>query len=251
MLEPEIIYEAKDFIAVNKPYGLLVHDIANRKEQSDKLLAISDKPESTLVDWLLARYPEMKTVGDDPTIRPGIVHRLDCTTSGIMLVARTQNGFDYLKSEFQAHRVRKIYLAWVSGAPRQKSGRIEFPIGIGKTLKRSVHSPKMMKTAITEYTILKETEKEGNKISLLEVRPLTGRTHQVRVHLAAIGCPVAGDSLYGPKRQPHWAKRIMLHAYSLEFTSPQGANLRLEAEPPEDFGMPKSSNVQQPISNNQ
>ncbi len=223
-----------------KPAGLQVH--AAKK---------SGASEPTLVDWLTAHYPEVRTVGDNPALRPGIVHRLDRETSGVMLVARNQKSFEYLKSLFQEHEVLKTYLAVVAGVPHQKHGTIDAPIGIRNgTTKRSVSSAKMAKPAITEYRVimtftktsagargeLKRGQNESGgaeaKYSLLLVNPKTGRTHQIRVHLASVGLPVVGDRLYGPKAQPSWAKRLMLHALSIEFTSASGARMKFEAEPP-------------------
>jgi 23S rRNA pseudouridine1911/1915/1917 synthase len=235
MSEPEVIYEDKNLLALNKPSGLLVHEARGIKHEARK--------EPTLVGWLIEHYPEIKTVGDDPTLRPGIVHRLDKDASGIMLIARTGESFEYLKSLFGTRQIHKTYRALVFGAVKGKAGVIEKPIGIKNgTLKRSVRSEKMAKEAITEYRVIRHgawgMEYEGGKaseFSLLEVVPKTGRTHQIRVHLASIGHPIVGDKLYGPKRQPEWAKRLMLHALSLEFTTVDGRRTKLEAEMPEEF----------------
>ncbi len=229
MQEPKAIYEDKSFLAVDKPAGLIVHEARSVKR------GVSSK-ERTLVDWLLKRYPEIKTVGDEPETRPGIVHRLDRDTSGVLLVARNQRYFDYLKSLFQRREIQKTYLALVFGVPKEKSGRITSAIGIKSgTTKRSVHSEKDVKQAVTEYKVLKTFEREVGKYSLLEVRPKTGRTHQIRVHLASVGSPVVGDPLYGRKKQPAWAKRLMLHASSLEFNLADGKRIRLETETPSEF----------------
>jgi 23S rRNA pseudouridine1911/1915/1917 synthase len=230
-MEPTIIYEDKDFLAVNKPSGLMVHParVSDKKKMKEK--------EPTLTDWLLLRYPEIKNVGDDPEFRPGIVHRLDKETSGVMLIPRNQKYFEYLKSLFKNHAIKKIYLALVLGVPKEQKGIINAPIGIKNgTLKRSVRSQKMTKDAVTEYKVLKTMrfpDAVGNDapFSLLEVSPMTGRTHQIRVHLASIGHPVVGDFLYGPKKQPKWASRLMLHARSLEFVPRPGNFIKLEAEP--------------------
>jgi 23S rRNA pseudouridine1911/1915/1917 synthase len=240
----EVIFENGDIVAVNKPAGLMVHGVAGK---------ISAEP--ALTDMLLKRYPEMKKVGDDPGLRPGIVHRLDKDTSGVMVVARNQRSFEYLKSLFKGRDVKKTYLAVVSGIPKKKEGTIDEPIGIltGST-KRSVRSGKMLKPAVTEYKLLATRNwppEAGKNIpvkrdgahdasnpppySLLEIHPLTGRTHQIRVHLKSIGHPVVGDPLYGQKKQPSWATRLMLHAESIEFTDKEGNRLRFDAEPPAEF----------------
>ncbi|HUC31630.1 MAG TPA: pseudouridine synthase, partial [Candidatus Paceibacterota bacterium] len=112
MNEPEIIFENEDFLVINKPAGLTVHAArVSSKRRVDEARA----SEPTLVDWLRARYPEIKNVGDDPALRPGIVHRLDKATSGVMLVAKTQASFEHLKKLFQEHRMRKTYFALVWG----------------------------------------------------------------------------------------------------------------------------------------
>ena len=242
MNEPKIIFENDDFLVINKPAGLMVHGVRLRsKRRVDGERAI----EPTLVDWLLARYPEIKNVGDDPVLRPGIVHRLDKATSGVMVVAKTQASFEHLKKLFQEHRMKKTYYAFVSGVPKNKSGSIDAAIGIKSgSLKRSVHSDKMAKPAITEYSVVKTIEgKEGKdgevqQYALLKVNPKTGRTHQIRVHLASIGHPIVGDTLYGKKKENASAPRLMLHAAALEFLDDTGNRFDFEAPLPKDFIIP-------------
>ena len=256
MAEPKVIYEDKNFIAVNKPAGLLVHPARiNADVHADKRrynirenLRTNQRESATLVDWLLKRYPEIKNVGDDPANRPGIVHRLDKDTSGIMLIPRNQKYFEYLKSLFAERKIWKTYLAVVYGRFSEKRGLINKPIGIKNgTTKRSVFSEKMAKEAVTEYRVLKNfrTARTGPKpsaqnsqpedFSLLEVKPKTGRTHQIRVHLASIGHPVVGDKLYGRKIHPAGTSRLMLHALSLEFSAAAGKRIKLETPPPPEF----------------
>jgi 23S rRNA pseudouridine1911/1915/1917 synthase len=265
MDEPKVIYENKDFLVINKPAGLMVHAV----KVSDKGHGTSDKetPKLTLADWLVERYPEIKTVGDDPGQRPGIVHRLDKDTSGVMLIARNQASFEYLKSLFQKHEIRKTYRAVVWGILKKEVGTIDVPIGIltGST-RRSVHSAKMAKEAVTEYRVIStlhsplgfgENKIPGGEIrnqkpeplSLLNVFPKTGRTHQIRVHLASIGHPIVGDKLYGRKSDrkrmknkkgpmPHSplpTPRLMLHALSVAFTGSDGRKMLFEAEEPREF----------------
>lgn len=218
---PEIIYEDDLLLALNKPAGLLVHPVAG-KESGD-----------TLAGWVVSKYPHVKEVGDDPVLRPGIVHRLDKETSGVILVAKTREMFDYLKRQFQEHAVEKTYLAVVHGVPREREGLIDAPIGIkAKTVKRSIHSPKMAKTAVTAYRVVKTFGVEKEKYSLIEARPKTGRTHQIRIHLASLGTPIVGDPLYGRKGD---TAKLMLHAQAIAFKLPEGGVLRLEADPPEEF----------------
>lgn len=225
-----IIYEDKNFIAVNKPAGLLVHPL---KAKSSKL-----KAEFTLVDWLLKNYPEVKGVGDDPENRPGIVHRLDKETSGVILVARNQKFFEYLKNLFQTHQIKKTYLALVYGRMESKAGIIEKPIGLKSgTTKRTVHlrKAKMIKEAVTEYRVKKILKLKDRDFTLVELIPRTGRTHQLRIHLASIGHPVVGDSLYGPKTNPLGLTRQFLHAESVEFSLPNGSRIKIEADLPEEL----------------
>ena len=248
MQEPKIIYEDENFLAVDKPAGLLVHGARFMDYGSKNFEPRTMNYEPTLVDWLVERYPEIKGVGDpvklpngnygagDPN-RPGIVHRLDRGTSGVMLVARNQKYFEYLKSLFQKHEIKKTYLALVRGELKEKHGIIDRPLGIKSgTTKRTVHSAKMAKSAVTEYSVLRSS----GGCSLLEVRPRTGRTHQIRVHLASIGHPVVGDKLYGPKKllttnHSPLTTRLMLHALAIEFTTVEGRRIKIEADPPPEF----------------
>ncbi len=232
-----LIYEDKNFLAVYKPANLLVHPVKKSKVKSQR----SKVDEFTLVDWVLKRYPGVKNVGDQPEIRPGIVHRLDRDTSGVILIARNQKYFEYLKHLFQTHQVNKTYLALVYGELKPKTDIIRKPIRLKSgTIKRTVWRGKMEKEAITEYKVIKflklklDKEKE-QAFSLVRVLPKTGRTHQIRVHLSSIGHPVVGDSLYGPKENPFDLKRLFLHAKSLEFSTAEGRRIKIEAELPEEL----------------
>lgn len=233
--EPRIIYKDKNFLAVFKPAGLLVHPVKNLKLETRNL-----KPPA-LTDWLLENFPEVKNVGDEPEIRPGIVHRLDKDVSGILLVPRNQKYFEYLKNLFQTRQIKKNYLALVYGKIKSKTGVIDKPISIKSgTIKRTVHQGKDEKTALTEYKVLKsfKFQVSGSKeddFSLVEVSPKTGRTHQIRIHLASIGHPIVGDALYGKKINPFGLKRIFLHAESLEFSPTEGERIKLEAELPDEL----------------
>ena len=262
MDEPRIVYEDKNFVGIFKPEGMLVHKARTNADRTQTDAENSRHDPATLVDWLLKKYPEIKNVGDEPETRPGIVHRLDKGTSGIMLVPRNQEYFEYFKSLFKTRQLKKNYLAIVFGEPKEKHGIIDKPIGIKSgSVKRSVHSEKMLKSAVTEYKVTKTFVSGGTTFSLLEVFPKTGRTHQIRVHLASIGHPIVGDFLYGGKKQATFAKasadakaladksedksffansaplanRLMLHAYSLEFPLQNGKRMKLEVEPDESF----------------
>jgi 23S rRNA pseudouridine1911/1915/1917 synthase len=220
MEEVKIIYEDKDVLAINKPAGLLVHG------------------PNSLVDWLLKKYPEIKDVGEDST-RPGIVHRLDKDTSGVLLVAKNQKAFEYLKEQFQNRKIKKKYIALVEGNIKDSNGIIDLPIGKNKKdFRKKTAGGKMVgisREAVTEYKVIKRFD----KFTLIEVYPKTGRTHQIRVHFKAINHPVAGDKLYGRQNN---LNRQFLHASSLEFNLPagkaglpNGARIKFEADLPEDL----------------
>lgn len=221
----KLVYEDPDFIAINKPAGVLTHKTARNES------------EETAADWVLRRYPEVGKVGDDPRERPGIVHRLDKESSGVLLVARNQRFFEYLKKLFGEHRVEKGYLALVFGEVKG-GGTIDKPIGLRSgSVKRSVSARKMkmVKPAVTEYRVLKVVWYGGEAFSFLRVFPRTGRTHQIRVHLAAISHPVVGDPLYGSRKNPFGLARQFLHAESLEFVKENGKRMKIEAELPPDL----------------
>ncbi|OHA00504.1 MAG: hypothetical protein A3C07_01490 [Candidatus Sungbacteria bacterium RIFCSPHIGHO2_02_FULL_47_11] len=222
----EVIYSDKNLIVINKPPGISVHGGNGVRGE-------------TLVDLLLKQFPEIKNVGDEPAIRPGIVHRLDKDTSGVMVAARNQKSFEILKELFKTRKVEKIYCAIVCGLMRQKKGTIDFPIGriLKNPTKRGVavarHGIKGAREARTDFRVIK-TSKE---YSFVELNPKTGRMHQLRVHLKAIGHPVACDRIYGGARVccPSEAGRQLLHAQSLSFSFPEGKKLHFEADAPPDF----------------
>ncbi len=222
----EVIYEDENFLAVNKPAGWLVHRTSHESKGK------------TLVDWLKEYYPAIVKVGDNREFRPGIVHRLDKDTSGVMVIAKTQEYFNYLKRLFQNHLVKKTYLALVHGKIREAQGTIRKPIGLKPgTTKRTVFTAKakMVKPAETGYKLKQYLKIDGRDYSLLEVIPKTGRTHQIRVHLASIGHPVVGDHLYGGKKLPHPLGRLFLHADSIEFEKAAGERIRLSADLPQEL----------------
>ena len=261
-----VIYEDENFLAIDKPAGVLVHSARVKRKpffaRASASREESDKGKETVVDWLLKHYPHVRKVGDDRAVRPGIVHRLDKETSGVLLIVKNQTYFEYLKSLFKNRKIKKTYLAVVYGKLETKEGVIEKPIGIKSgTVRRTVFSKKFLKEAVTEYRVLRylrynTSRSIGREVlycTLLEVRPKTGRTHQIRVHLASIGHPVVGDRLYGPRKQPAAKNprsirqpaelrgkqqpdtRLMLHALSLEFSVAPGRRIKIEAEPPKEF----------------
>jgi 23S rRNA pseudouridine1911/1915/1917 synthase len=221
----KIIFQNKDFIVVGKPVGLTVHAGVGTSEK-------------TLVDFLLEKFPELKGVGDEPEIRPGIVHRLDKETSGVMIVARNQKSFEYLKNLFKNREVEKQYLALVHGKLKEKEGQIEGEMGRSKkdfrkqALVRGKISVRKERYSFTHFKVKKELE----KYSLLEVSPKTGRMHQIRVHLHSIGHPIVGDKKYTFKEYKNIpASRMFLHANSISFVGPDDKKYFFESEPSEEF----------------
>lgn len=220
----DIVYEDKDIVVLNKQPGLIVHPTPNYRHH-------------TLANALVARYPKIAGVGESP-LRPGIVHRLDKDTSGLIVVAKNQKAFLFLKNQFVGRTISKTYIALVEGIPVKKEGVIQFQIrpSTSNRLKKVAvkkldkSGKKSVRAAETDYKV---RETVGDGFSLVEARPKTGRTHQIRVHLSAIGHPVVGDVMYGAKKIS--ARRHMLHAYRLEFTAPNGRRLKLEAPMPDDM----------------
>lgn len=221
-----IVYEDGDILVINKPAGLLVHP-KNGEDESE-----------SVAGWLIKKYPNIKNVGDPSTSsgqeipRPGIVHRLDKNTSGLLIIAKTQSAFLHLKKLFQERKIEKKYIAMVHGSFKEKSGIIKSPIGkIGAKQTTRIHGKKELKIkeATTEYRVLKRF----GDYSLLEVSPKTGRTHQIRIHLNSISHPVVGDNLYGKKKDEFNLNRLFLHAAYLKFTSPSGKAIVLEADLPD------------------
>ncbi len=208
-------------IVLDKPAGLVVHPGAGNSA-------------GTLVNGLLARYPELAGVGADSE-RPGIVHRLDAGTSGLLVVARNQTAYDDLVAQMAGRSARRTYLALVWGVPEARAGAVDAPIG------RSARMPTRMavtadgKAARTRYEV-EEAFTDPVSSSLLRCRLETGRTHQIRVHLAAIGHPVVGDERYGGVRPGLDAPRPMLHATALAFRHPgTGAEMAFDSPLPPDM----------------
>ena len=216
-----IIFEDNDILVIDKPAGLTVHPV-NKSQKN------------TLVNQILSYCPRIKDIGDDP-LRPGIVHRLDKDTSGLMVIAKNNSAFEYLKKEFQERKVVKKYLALVIGQIKDKKGTITKAISLSKKdhRKRSALLDDKAKPAWTEYKVLKRFK----DFTLLEVRPKTGRTHQIRVHLASIGHPIAGDKQYKFKRQawPANLNRQFLQAAYLKFRLPNGKLVEFKSELPKDL----------------
>ncbi len=229
MFVPTVVYEDGDILAVNKPAGLAVHEDG----RSD---------ETVLTDWVRENHPSMIGVGEEMCLqngevidRPGVVHRLDKDTSGILVLAKNQDTFLFLKDQFKNRETQKTYHAFVYGEVKDLTGTIDKPIGRSKKDFRlwTTHVPKgKVREAITRFTRLGV----GEGFSYMAFEPKTGRTHQIRVHAKAIGHPVVADERYAPKKDPILGfTRLALHARAISFTHPNGTYMSLEAPLPEDF----------------
>ncbi len=216
----EVVHVDDDVIVVDKPAGLVVHPG-------------SGHPDRTLVNGLLARFPEIATVGQ-PT-RPGIVHRLDRGTSGLLVVARTPSAYETLVGDLAAHRVQRDYQAMVVGRPEPGRGVIDAPIGRSARQATRMAVSASGKPARTHYEVV-EAFVEPMAASLVDCSLETGRTHQIRVHLAAIGHPVLGDGTYRGARPEVGLERPFLHARVLAFAHPTtGDRIELQAALPPDL----------------
>jgi len=214
----EILYEDEDLAVIYKPAGIVVHPAPGHLDD-------------TLVHGLLLKLRSLSGVGGE--LRPGIVHRLDKDTSGVMLVAKNDFAHKKLTQDFKERKVEKEYLAIVYGRLTQKEGTLDFPIGRHPVQRKKMAVVKEGRQALTKYQVLKLFK----KATLVLAKPLTGRTHQLRVHFSHIGHPILGDPIYGGlKPDVPRAERLMLHAYRISFEHPRtGAHLTFAKDPPEDF----------------
>ena len=210
-----IIYEDDDLLVVDKPAGLTVHPAPGH-------------PSHTLINAILSHFPHLADIGD--SLRPGVVHRLDKDTSGVMIVAKNSVAQANLAEQFKAHSVVKAYLVLVKGHLTPENGIIEAPIGRDPRNRKRMAVVTRGREARTEYQVVKYI----GDYTLLEVRPETGRTHQIRVHLSAIGYPVVGDATYGVK-SAHLSRQFM-HASRLGFKLPStGEYVEFTSELPDDL----------------
>ncbi len=211
-IQIEVIYEDKNLVVANKPSGILTHSKG------------AYNPETALADWLKLRQNYNFEEDND---RGGIVHRLDRATSGVIICAKNTQTLSYLQKQFSSRETKKTYLAIIEGNLKNSEALIDVPIG------RNPKDPKMFrpdtngKSAQTYYKILKSSD----KYSLVELKPVTGRTHQLRVHLKYLGHPIVGDDFYGGKK----ADRLMLHALSLEINIPGDIKKIFLVDMPEEF----------------
>ncbi|NQU77828.1 RluA family pseudouridine synthase [Candidatus Falkowbacteria bacterium] len=245
-----IIHEDNNYLVINKPAGLVVHPSESVKSK-------------TLVNLLIAHYPPIKNIGDhNPELRvaspelrrPGIVHRLDKDVSGLMVIAKTQDAFNNLKKQFKSHTIKKEYTCLVHGNVKKDSGIITTPIGRShKGYKMSAHTqPKEKdKQAVTKYVVIKRylnstlnpSKESGSGLTLLKIQTLTGRTHQIRVHLSSIGHPILGDPIYKSKSKNRLSAisnqqstiRVFLVADLLQFQDLQNHPKKFKLELPKEL----------------
>ncbi|HLO31628.1 MAG TPA: RluA family pseudouridine synthase [Anaerolineales bacterium] len=214
-----IVFENADLIVVNKPAGMVVHPAVGHAS-------------GTLVNAVLGYDPEIEGIGGEE--RPGVVHRLDKETSGLILLAKNERAHRWLQDQFRLRQVEKTYLALVDGKPPTPSGRVETYIGRDPShRKRMAIVPESRgREAISEYRTLESFQDH----TLLEFHPFTGRTHQIRLHCAFLGCPIVGDEVYGRKKPSVEINRHFLHAYRLKIILPGEKESRLfEAPLPEEL----------------
>tara|TARA_B100002051_G_C16745015_1_gene646979 strand:- start:1001 stop:1771 length:771 start_codon:yes stop_codon:yes gene_type:complete len=236
--EPAVLFENDDVVFINKPYGWLTH--ADGHNQTAPVV----------VDWLCAKYPEAKGVGEpgyakdgSELDRSGIVHRLDRETSGVLVLAKNQPAYEFLKEQFKERLVRKEYRAFVYGRMNDRWGTINRPIGRSAKDSRRRSAERgakgVRREAITDFERVGMGEYDGEPFSYVRLIPKTGRTHQLRVHLRAIDRPIVGDGLYAEhkiqKSNNLSLDRLALHAYILELALPSGETHRAMAPVPQEF----------------
>ena len=215
----DIVFENEDLIVVNKPAGMVVHPAAGHSS-------------GTLVNAVLGYEPDIEGIGGEE--RPGVVHRLDKETSGLILLAKNERAHRWLQDQFRLRKVEKTYLALVDGKPPTPSGRVEAHIGRDPShRKRMAIVPESRgREAISEY----KTVESFRNHTLLEFHPLTGRTHQIRLHCAFLECPIVGDAVYGRKKFSVEVNRHFLHAFRLKIILPGETQPRtFEAPLPEEL----------------
>lgn len=214
----EIVYEDSDIIVVNKPKGLVVHPA-------------NGNPDGTLVNAIMNICKDsLSGIGGEK--RPGIVHRLDKDTSGLLIIAKNDKAHLNMSEQIKDRKVKKIYIALVRGVIEENEATINMPIARSKKDRKKMAVDKDGKEAVTHFKVLKRYD----KYTLIEVKIDTGRTHQIRVHMSEIGHPIIGDEVYSNGKNEFDVKGQMLHAKSLDFTHPiSGKKIHLEAEIPEYF----------------
>lgn len=218
----EILYEDNDIIVVNKPKGMVVHPA-------------NGNPDGTLVNAVMAIcHDSLSGIGGE--IRPGIVHRLDKDTSGVIVVAKNDKAHINLSEQIKNHEVEKTYLALVKGFVKENEATINMPIGRSTSNRKKMAVTKSGKQAITHFKVIKRYKTHKQDYALLEVKIETGRTHQIRVHLSQIGYPIVGDSTYSNGKNEWGIEGQCLHAKSLKFKHPiTGKEMYIEAKLPQYY----------------
>ena len=235
--EPSVLYEDDAVLVINKPSGFVVHEDGRTKVP-------------TIVQWFLEREPTAKGVGEpgysqagDELDRSGVVHRLDRETSGVLILAKTQTAYEFLKQQFKDREVHKEYRAFVYGRLNDRWGTINRPIGRSAKDARRRSAERgakgILREAITDFERIAAGEYEDESFSYIKLAPKTGRMHQLRVHLRAIDRPIVGDTLYARKKLETsnnlQLERLALHAHILEITLPSGEEQRFIAPVPQIF----------------
>ena len=210
----DIKYENRDLIIINKPSGIVVHP--SKGHQND-----------TIINALIGMRIEFEPYLGKP--KPWLIHRLDKDTSGLLIIAKNESTYNYLTKIQKDRMIKKQYMAIVQGIPNSPKAIIDAPIGRNKLNRKKMSIKKEGRHALTEYEILKSK----NNMSLLNITLLTGRTHQIRVHLNAIGHPIIGDNVYGKKSK--YVNRQMLHAYKLDFKDNKKNHITVQSEPEKDM----------------
>jgi 23S rRNA pseudouridine1911/1915/1917 synthase len=241
----KILFENKNLVVIEKPSGLVVHSDGKTEEP-------------TVADWVLENYPEVNGVGENMHIehkgqkielnRPGIVHRIDRDTSGCLIVAKTQESFDHLKNLFQTKGIQKTYIALVYGEMKNEEGIIDVPIGrhakdfrmkmAGENARGQVREAQTKYRVLADYVDERKKNNQGQyeKYTLVECSPLTGRTHQIRVHLKYINHPIVADTLYkGKRKECLGLERTALHAESIQFVDCAGNKISVKSELAQDI----------------
>ncbi|MBI4033660.1 RluA family pseudouridine synthase [Candidatus Saccharibacteria bacterium] len=213
-LKLPVIYMDSDVIVINKPAGVLTHAKG----------ALNLEP--SVATFIKGKITDKSLTGN----RAGIVHRLDRGTSGVIICARNQKALNWLQKQFSGRRVKKTYLAYVEGTPKPREAIIDVPIGRNPKRPQTFKASPAGKQAQTRYKVMKDVIINGKGFSLLELKPVSGRTHQIRVHLAYVGHPVVGDRVYG-----RGGGVMLLHAQKLELTLPGGQRKIFSAPPPRAF----------------
>jgi len=241
----DILFENKNLLIINKPSGLVVHSDGKTNEPS-------------VADWVLEMYPEINGVGENMLInhkgqeielnRPGIVHRIDRDTSGVLVIAKTQESFDHLKQLFKDREIHKTYQALVYGHIKENTGTINQPIGRHtKDFRMKMageHARGKLREAVTTYKVIhryvdeskKDKQGQFEKYTLVECKPKTGRTHQIRVHLKWLNHPIVADSLYrGKRKELLGLERTALHAQAISFSDVSGETINISVDVPSNI----------------